>query len=637
MRDDRVLGLHHFAFLRAGLHGLDLQAAFVRYLAWCDSTTDLRHATHRHAALLAIVRSACGQLASTLPSGHPAHQALADLQFNMRPAARTLPSLDEWAASEGLDRDFYSEEELLAEYRAAHGLDNLDAARAAEEAGWQDRAGRAVKALNLAEALLARRPSVHDSVDAWLDRTVARRLRAAGLATLSDLVLRINTRGRRWWRRSGVGERRGDRIVQWLLAQRDALDVDLRPHSISPAVQGEVTSVRHEVTGHAYEIIMPRQFGLLPLEQLAVPRELSGASGVFRSHGPNTLGASNDLEAVEAWLQRFGERSATLRSYRKESERFLLWCLLEVGKPLSSVTSPDCQAFRTFLAAVPAKWVNVMPVSRSDAMWRPFRGQLSPASQRQALVIVQALYEGLVAAGYLVANPMRSVLKASALPAVRMQVQQRSFTAAEVQHLRMSVELEADGPHRRRLRALVELLLACGIRLDELAQATHSDLRQVEVDGESSSAWVLTVVGKRRKAREVPVPDDVVAWLEAHALDLPAATTARPLVAALEPAPGGAGVSGRALTPSGLYALLKRFLGRCSATAAARGLDDEHVAAASTHWLRHTFGRRAAVAGVPVEVICQAMGHASLTTTSIYLTQERSRMIRELRRIPNQG
>jgi site-specific recombinase XerD len=120
-------------------------------------------------------------------------------------------------------------------------------------------------------------------------------------------------------------------------------------------------------------------------------------------------------------------------------------------------------------------------------------------------------------------------------------------------------------------------------------------------------------------------------------LDVDGAADAQPLVSAIEQAPGEKGVSGRALTPSGIYSLLKRFLGRCAKTAAEAGLDSAHLAAASTHWLRHTFGRRAAVAGVPLEVISQAMGHASLTTTSIYLTQERSRMIRELRRVAREG
>ena len=88
----------------------------------------------------------------------------------------------------------------------------------------------------------------------------------------------------------------------------------------------------------------------------------------------------------------------------------------------------------------------------------------------------------------------------------------------------------------------------------------------------------------------------------------------------------------RALGASGLYRALKRYFERIAADAhAVDGLSAERLRAASTHWLRHTFGRQGAAAGVPVEVLQQAFGHASLNTTTTYLSTERSRMIRELR------
>ena len=39
----RELGVHQFAFSRESLLGLDLAAAFHRYLAWSETTTDVRH------------------------------------------------------------------------------------------------------------------------------------------------------------------------------------------------------------------------------------------------------------------------------------------------------------------------------------------------------------------------------------------------------------------------------------------------------------------------------------------------------------------------------------------------------------------------------------------------------------------
>ncbi len=39
-------------------------------------------------------------------------------------------------------------------------------------------------------------------------------------------------------------------------------------------------------------------------------------------------------------------RTATHRSYRKEAERLLLWAILEQGKPPSSLTVEDTNAFK---------------------------------------------------------------------------------------------------------------------------------------------------------------------------------------------------------------------------------------------------------------------------------------------------
>ena len=46
------MGAHHFAFLRESLLGLDLAEAFHRYLAWSETTTDVRHVQHRCDGLL---------------------------------------------------------------------------------------------------------------------------------------------------------------------------------------------------------------------------------------------------------------------------------------------------------------------------------------------------------------------------------------------------------------------------------------------------------------------------------------------------------------------------------------------------------------------------------------------------------
>jgi hypothetical protein len=49
--DARALGIHHFAFVRSSLWGLDLAHSFQRYLAWSETTTDLRYVQKRRDAL----------------------------------------------------------------------------------------------------------------------------------------------------------------------------------------------------------------------------------------------------------------------------------------------------------------------------------------------------------------------------------------------------------------------------------------------------------------------------------------------------------------------------------------------------------------------------------------------------------
>ena len=51
---------------------------------------------------------------------------------------------------------------------------------------------------------------------------------------------------------------------------------------------------------------------------------------------------------------------------------------------------------------------------------------------------------------------------------------------------------------------------------------------------------------------------------------------------------------------------------------------------ASTHWLRHTHGSHALAAGTPIEVVQANLGHASLATTTLYVTAEKKRRHRAM-------
>ena len=551
-----------------------------------------------------------------------------------------LPTLDAWVEESGMDPDEWSEAELLTEYRAAFGLDNPEQLEAAE--GAADLVKERVKALNHLAALLAVAPKASDNVGAWFAKPVVLRLRNAGVVTLANLYQLVNVHGFRWSSRiKGFGVRRAGHVVAWLREQQEAVQLQLRDGLDEPKSHRAL-----RLGTSASQLVTQPRFGLAPLEQLALPPHLLGREGVFRSHLPNSLEASDDMQAITRWLSRYDERPATQRSYRKEVERFVLWCTSVQRKPVSSVSSLDCQAFRAFLAAVPAPWVNSSPVERTDPMWRPFRGTPAPASQKQALVIVQTMYEGLRDAGYVVANPMRAVMKGFALPSSRVNVS-RSFTEAEWAHIERSIADEPAGFARTRLKCMLELLVTSGVRLDELAQARWGSLR-LETLPDLPPTWILSVTGKRNKTRDVPLADEVVDLLRDHAADFAAEEehdeADRPLIFALRGSVPQWGLvagavrqiavaeeGGGALSASGIYAMLKRFFGRAAVTAGQAGLDASRFEAASTHWMRHTFARQSLVDGAPLEVVSELMGHASIDTTSIYSTQELARKIGAIR------
>lgn len=636
-----VLGRHHFAFLRSVFLGVDVKTAWQRYLAFGELSDDLRRIQHRRALLLHQVLAAGRALNATLPAGQRLDAELALLACPPHgPPSVALPSLEEFVKAQGLDPDFLSEAELQREYRDHYQIDGL--APPSPAAGRADQAQ--VHALHRLETLLARAPKASDAPALWCAPALAARLLAAGIGTLGALADSVRVGGPGWHRRvRGLGAARAATLLAWLAPHAEAFGHPLPADALAPAPRAlRLATLRR--------IEQAPRLALVPLERLGLPPPLA-AGGPFATRQPNHLGATDDLQAVRAWLSLFSDRPATHRAYRKEAERFLLWCALVRRKPLSAVDATDGTAYRAFLAALPPDWCQALPVPREDPAWRPFRGALSPASQRHALQVLRALFDGLQSANYLVGNPMTAVARGSAPRSGPLDAD-RSFTDGEWNFLRARLAAQDDGsPAAFRLRLALDLGAATGLRLAEITGATVADIRHVRVDGEDHPAPLLRVRGKGRREREVPLDPVLLARIARHHADAAAAgplPSPAPLICTLHPRPprwadreeGGISLQpaelqpGRALGAAGLYAVLKRFFRRVAADAhGVDGLSRARIEAASTHWLRHTFARRGAAAQVPVEVLQQALGHASLATTTVYLTTERSRMIKELRKL----
>jgi len=80
--------------------------------------------------------------------------------------------------------------------------------------------------------------------------------------------------------------------------------------------------------------VIPSPYAVAPLEVFNIPTQLDGSQGTNRAHGDvRQIRADNDIEAIKAWLARFFDKQTTFDNYRKEAERLLLWCTLQLGKP----------------------------------------------------------------------------------------------------------------------------------------------------------------------------------------------------------------------------------------------------------------------------------------------------------------
>lgn len=364
-------------------------------------------------------------------------------------------------------------------------------------------------------------------------------------------------------------------------------------------------------------------FAPMPLEQLNPPAELTGAQGSNRAAAfvNKQIAADNDLQAIQTWLAEFEHSPQTWRSYRKESERLLLWALIERQKPLSSLTRDDLRAYQDFL-------INPQPANRwcgqrkprQHPQWRPFQGALSEQSIAQAITIVNALFSYLVEAGYLSGNP---------LGLMRRKIKQRTTdkTALSERFLETTLwqyvvkHIEAlpkttlrEQKKYERTRFLFHLLYLLGPRVNEVATAKMSDIKQI------SDRWWWKVIGKGEKIQPIPVNDDMLNALMRYRLfyslpALPQADESHSLFMSIN--------GTKSINANMIYRIVKNIFSDCAKAIEVERPDfAAKLKRASTHWIRHTSITHQTDAGIELRYIKRSARHESVETTMLYLHAE---------------
>ncbi|MDO9134119.1 phage integrase family protein [Hydrogenophaga sp.] len=534
--------------------------------------------------------------------------------------------------------DYYGEAELperFQEYLEDNGIE-IRAALSSEVS----RAviiDRKVKAINELQTILAYRPRPDADTSIWLAGTLASTLAQMQITTLRQLVKFIGATGRNWHRKvPRLGPIRAARLQAWLSEHADTVGrIQTTGPAWTPYVPLKSALVPLKRAGGTVVDLMPEPGGALalpasqrpgwdiaPLELLQVPARLDGQEGLFRVRGPNLYEAKTDLDAITVWLRSFlvAEKKRTFEAYRREAERFLIWCYSVAHVAVSSVSIGHAQAYQAFLKNIPAECIGDDRVTRDDPRWKPWRGQLSPKSQTYSLTVIKLMYQALMKHAYLTGNPFSS-LKSEAVMDRTMDTS-RSLNTGDVEWLNKLMErrkqsakngasaqnaiegAEAPCPtlmqaRTRRLDLLLELLVRTGMRLEEVATSDASRISTAEVDGHPAPGhFVMEVVGKGKKVRTIYLPAKVKELIDLHHHDveqliekaegphsprLVAFRSERPLIATLtgfatntSMAPANTEKRAFALGKHGIYKTLKYFL-RTAAKRDLTALQREHA------------------------------------------------------------
>ena len=281
-----------------------------------------------------------------------------------------------------------------------------------------------------------------------------------------------------------------------------------------------------------------------------------------------------DTFCDQVWLQD-GLAPSSLSSYRRD---LMLWAgwLATRGRTLLTAQRTDVEAF-------------LAGQFRSQAKASSIARRLSSLRRFYALQLLQ----GALAADHTLR--VRAPKLPRRLPKNLSEAQVEALLAAPATDTVLGL----------RDRAMLETIYATGLRVSELVGLT---LAQVSLD-----MGVVRVLGKGSKERLVPLGEESIVWVKRW-LD-----TGRPrLVGDGKSAALFVTARRGPLTRQAFWALVKRL-------GAKAGIPS---AALSPHVLRHAFATHLLNHGADLRVVQLLLGHADITTTTIYTHVARERLKR---------
>jgi site-specific recombinase XerD len=311
------------------------------------------------------------------------------------------------------------------------------------------------------------------------------------------------------------------------------------------------------------------------------------------------------LEAIAIWLAEVAKTESTLRSYRLEVERCLLWATVERRKALSELDDDDIRQFARFLIDPQpyTRWVRTGHSRRDAEDWRPFCKPLSSTCAERALRIISCFFEWLEEGGYIPESPWRGPTligrrfdKQSIVPAMSTERSANVVTAVEWAYVRKSLEeLSANLDRATDLRcaALFYLAYFADLKPGEIASLRASAITLLASD--PLPVWKMSVEG-RKAGREIvllpPLVQALERYLSSRGLELSSNIQSPdfPVLASSRGANGNPDLEA-SLSERSLFSIAKPVFIRAATLAQHAGdfTAARRLSLASIQWLRHAF------------------------------------------------
>lgn len=355
-------------------------------------------------------------------------------------------------------------------------------------------------------------------------------------------------------------------------------------------------------------------------------KHLNGSRGIFRATDKvqNQSGADTDYGAIQAFLSEYSNSPQTLRGYTKETERLLIWSVLYIRKPLSSMTRNDFVDYIEFMKDPAPEWCGKKTNKSSDE-WRPFTGKMSESARKTAIASINSLFNWLVNAGYVTGNPLGLIRqkgkdkdKNNVYKKVERVLDDDMWSALlhAVEHL--PTKNDADKYYQERMRFMLTAFGSLGGRISEVANIKMGHFRS------NVAGWFWDVNGKGDKDATVAMPKDMVdalmRWriflglppLPTNGEQNPAIPFVNKTYKPIFDKPG--------IKPRRINQILKDFFVIAAIELKNGGQADkaEKILLASAHWLRHTAITQKMSAGIDRRLVQLDARHSDSRTTDKY-------------------